>query len=63
MPRNFVANLPEKDQIVKALEERHMMKRFGQPQEVVGLALYLASDESSFMTGSVIALDGGWTAF
>jgi len=40
-----------------------MMKRFGQPHEVVALAVFLASDESSFMTGSVVALDGGWTAF
>lgn len=63
MPRNFVQNLPGKDQIIKALEDRHMMKRFGRAEEVVSLALYLASDESSFMTGSVIAADGGWTAF
>jgi 2-keto-3-deoxy-L-fuconate dehydrogenase len=40
-----------------------MMKRFGQPHEVVALAIFLASDESSFMTGSVVALDGGWSAF
>ena len=63
MPRNFVQNLPGKDQIIKALEDRHMMKRFGRAEEVVSLGLYLASDESSFMTGSVIAADGGWTAF
>jgi NAD(P)-dependent dehydrogenase (short-subunit alcohol dehydrogenase family) len=63
MPRNFVANLPNKEEVISALHQRHMMKRFGRPDEVVSLALYLASDESSFMTGSVIALDGGWTAF
>lgn len=63
MPRNFVANLPNKEEIISALHQRHMMKRFGRPDEVVSLALYLASDESSFMTGSVIAVDGGWTAF
>jgi 2-dehydro-3-deoxy-L-fuconate 4-dehydrogenase len=40
-----------------------MMKRFGQPHEVVALAIFLASDESSFMTGSVVTLDGGWSAF
>lgn len=33
--------------------------RWGQPHEIGGLALYLASDASSFMTGSVIVLDGG----
>jgi NAD(P)-dependent dehydrogenase (short-subunit alcohol dehydrogenase family) len=40
-----------------------MMKRFGQPHEVVALAVFLASDESTFMTGSVVTLDGGWSAF
>ena len=63
MPRNFVRNLPDKESIMSALAERHMMKRLGRPEEVIGLAIYLASDESSFMTGSVIAVDGGWTAF
>jgi NAD(P)-dependent dehydrogenase (short-subunit alcohol dehydrogenase family) len=38
------------------------MKRLGKPEEIVNLALFLASDESSFMTGSVIPIDGGLTA-
>jgi len=63
MPRNFVKDLPDKEQVWRALEERHMMKRLGRPAEVVPLALFLASDESSFMTGSVVTIDGGWTAF
>jgi NAD(P)-dependent dehydrogenase (short-subunit alcohol dehydrogenase family) len=33
----------------------------GVVDEIVGLALYLASDESTFMTGSVITIDGGWS--
>ncbi len=35
------------------------MKRGGQPNEIVGAALYLASDSASFTTGSVLAVDGG----
>lgn len=35
------------------------MRRFGKPEEAASLALYLASDESSFMTGQVLVLDGG----
>lgn len=35
------------------------LQRGGDPQEIVGLALYLASDASSYMTGSVVVLDGG----
>jgi NAD(P)-dependent dehydrogenase (short-subunit alcohol dehydrogenase family) len=37
------------------------MKRYGQEEEIQGLAVYLASDASSFMTGSVVVMDGGIT--
>jgi meso-butanediol dehydrogenase / (S,S)-butanediol dehydrogenase / diacetyl reductase len=37
--------------------------RFGQPQDVAELAVFLASDESSWMTGTAIPLDGGLTAY
>jgi NAD(P)-dependent dehydrogenase (short-subunit alcohol dehydrogenase family) len=37
------------------------MGRLGQPKEIAGIAVYLASDASSFMTGSIIILDGGYT--
>ena len=40
----------------------HVLRRFGTADDVVGLALYLASDESSWMTGSIIPIDGGLTA-
>ena len=36
--------------------------RIGQPEEVGGMALYLASDEAAFVTGQVMAVDGGFTA-
>ncbi|MCA1900170.1 MAG: SDR family oxidoreductase [Chloroflexi bacterium] len=35
---------------------------FGSPQDVANAALYLASDSSSFVTGAVLTVDGGWTA-
>jgi 3-oxoacyl-[acyl-carrier protein] reductase len=37
------------------------MRRFGEPREVGLLALYLASDASSYMTGQTLYLDGGYT--
>ena len=38
------------------------MGRYGQPEEVANGVLFLASEESSFMTGSELVIDGGWTA-
>jgi glucose 1-dehydrogenase len=36
------------------------LKRVGQPRDVANVALFLASDESSYMTGSIVFVDGGW---
>ncbi|MEL7156789.1 MAG: SDR family oxidoreductase [Actinomycetota bacterium] len=41
---------------------RHPMGRFGRPEEIAAAAVYLASDESSFTTGTEIRVDGGWIA-
>jgi NAD(P)-dependent dehydrogenase (short-subunit alcohol dehydrogenase family) len=41
---------------------RHAMARFGVPREIADAIVFLASDESSFMTGSELVVDGGYTA-
>jgi 2-keto-3-deoxy-L-fuconate dehydrogenase len=40
---------------------RQPMGRLGRPEEIAELALYLASDESSFTTGQALVIDGGWS--
>jgi NAD(P)-dependent dehydrogenase (short-subunit alcohol dehydrogenase family) len=46
-----------------AIEKRTPLGRIGEVDDLLALAVYLASDESSFMTGSVINIDGGWEAY
>ncbi|MCW5830082.1 MAG: glucose 1-dehydrogenase [Deltaproteobacteria bacterium] len=41
---------------------RTPMRRFGNADEIISSALYLASDASSYVTGSIVHVDGGWTA-
>ena len=38
------------------------MRRRGRVKEVVGVAIFLASDAASFVTGTVLPVDGGWCA-
>jgi 2-keto-3-deoxy-L-fuconate dehydrogenase len=44
-----------------AFIQRQPMGRLGTPEEIAALALYLASDESSFTTGAIYLADGGWS--
>lgn len=44
------------------VRSRCPMKRIGKPGEMDGLLIYLASDNSSYLTGQDICVDGGWTA-
>ena len=48
--------------VAEAMLARIPMKRVGKPEEVSNLVLFLASDASSYMTGSTVVIDGGWLA-
>jgi len=53
---------PDPDAVIAPLIANHAIKRLAQPEEIVAAALFLASDESSFVTGAAFSVDGGWTA-
>jgi 2-keto-3-deoxy-L-fuconate dehydrogenase len=52
----------EKEKVREDLRQRQPIGRLGRPEEVADLAVYLASDESGFMNGAALPIDGGWTA-
>ena len=58
MAREF-AGEPE---AYEAMVQMQPVGRFAQPEEMASLVLFLASDESSFITGAVYTIDGGWTS-
>jgi NAD(P)-dependent dehydrogenase (short-subunit alcohol dehydrogenase family) len=60
-PRDQVA--ADDPAFVRRLTERTMLARTGKPGEIAGPLLFLASKASSFVTGSTLAVDGGWTAW
>jgi len=52
----------EKAKVRAELNARQPIGRLGRPEEIAHLALYLSSAEAGFVTGSVVTIDGGWTA-
>jgi NAD(P)-dependent dehydrogenase (short-subunit alcohol dehydrogenase family) len=52
----------EKEKVRAELNARQPIGRLGKPVEIAHLALYLASEEAAFTTGSIVSIDGGWTA-
>jgi NAD(P)-dependent dehydrogenase (short-subunit alcohol dehydrogenase family) len=59
---NLTKALTENRETLDKLEARHPMGRLGRPEEIANAALFLASDESSFVTGAPLMVDGGYTA-
>jgi len=56
------AHLVENEEIANWLDKRTSLGRWGEPQEIAGAAVFLASPAASYVTGQVIAVDGGYVA-
>lgn len=62
MVENFVKSSPDPAAARKYIENLHPVGRMGEPDNVAYGVLYLAADESKFVTGSELVIDGGYTA-
>ena len=59
---NILANAPDPVALRAEMTATQPMGRMGTPQEIAAAALYLASDEAAFVTGTTLCPDGGWSA-
>jgi NAD(P)-dependent dehydrogenase (short-subunit alcohol dehydrogenase family) len=58
----LVEPLKARPQIFNALAAHTVFNRWSQPGEVAGAVAFLASDAASYITGTALLVDGGWTA-
>ena len=58
----FVDEIETEDDLMQMLVEKHPIGRLGTPDDIAKGVLFLASDDSAFMTGSELVIDGGYTA-
>lgn len=65
MPQNVLKQLSDSDRAMwsERFTARQLFKRFGEPADVASVVAFLASDEATFLTGLVIPIDGGFSAW
>ena len=59
---DLTSSLLHHETLGKPFLDHTPMGRFGEPQDLAGAAVFLASDASAYMTGQSLVIDGGWTA-
>ena len=58
----MTGELMNDEDLMREWSKNYPIGRFGQPEDVAQACLFLASDESSFVTGAILPVDGGYTA-
>jgi NAD(P)-dependent dehydrogenase (short-subunit alcohol dehydrogenase family) len=59
---DMTAEVIRRDKLRRWVEDRTPMGRFGQPEEVAWPVVFLCSDAATYVTGTTLYVDGGWTA-
>lgn len=62
-PSEMTAGLMDMPEVVAEIERRTPLSRMGKPDEIKGPAVFLASEAASYVTGDILYVDGGWTAW
>jgi NAD(P)-dependent dehydrogenase (short-subunit alcohol dehydrogenase family) len=62
LTQQVFSNAPDPQAVRRERVAVHPIGRLGQPEDIAGMAVYLASDESTWVTGAVLAADGGYLA-
>lgn len=60
---DLTAGLQDNERLRKAITDRTPLGRLAEPKEISDVVVFLASDSSTFITGAVYPVDGGWTAW
>ncbi len=61
LSEEYIDSMPDSERVRRELLAMHPSGRLGEPKDVGNLAVWLASDESTFVTGQVYVIDGGRT--